>query len=195
MIIIKGFTKWAKVVTPDTKFNADGEYSIQVIMPEADAQEIVESLEEIRDDFYKKTLEEKPKLKNSITLRGVYEEETDENGDNTGNVIFKAKLKAVITSQKTGKTYKQFVTIVDAKKKPLQDANIGNGSIVKIAVEPSPYFIPSTKEVGVSLRLKAVQVIDLKEFGNAASIFDEEDGYEAKAENDKAPFIDEAEDF
>jgi hypothetical protein len=38
----------------------------------------------------------------------------------------------------------------------------------------------STKKVGVSLRLKAVQVIDLVEYGNSAtSVFDEEDGFVA----------------
>ena len=40
----------------------------------------------------------------------------------------------------------------------------------------------STKQVGVSLRLKAMQVIDLVEYGNNTnSIFDEEDGYVATA--------------
>jgi hypothetical protein len=57
---------------------------------------------------------------------------------------------------------------------------IGNGSRVKVAFEPFPYIMQSTKKVGVSLRLKAVQVIDLVEYGNsAASVFDEEDGYVA----------------
>jgi hypothetical protein len=50
----------------------------------------------------------------------------------------------------------------------------------------------STKKVGVSLRLKAVQVIDLVEFGtSAASVFDEEEGYEAPSASavvSEAPF-------
>ena len=56
---------------------------------------------------------------------------------------------------------------------------------MKVAFEPIPYVMASTKKVGVSLRLKAVQVIDLVEYGNsAASVFDEEDGYVAPASND-----------
>jgi len=69
--------------------------------------------------------------------------------------------------------------VVDAKKTPLDGSTlIGNGSVVKIAVEPFAYMMPATKTVGVTLRLKAVQVIDIVEYGNnAASIFEEEDGF------------------
>ena len=45
-----------------------------------------------------------------------------------------------------------------------------------------PYMVSGTKKVGVSLRLKAVQVINLVEYGSpAASVFDEEDGFTASA--------------
>ena len=40
----------------------------------------------------------------------------------------------------------------------------------------------STKQVGVSLRLKAVQVINLVEYAsNSSAIFDEEEGYVSAA--------------
>ena len=59
---------------------------------------------------------------------------------------------------------------------------IGNGSVVKMAVEPYPYMMPATQTVGVTLRLKALQVIDLVEYGNSvSSIFDEEDGFVTQA--------------
>ena len=59
--------------------------------------------------------------------------------------------------------------------------NVGNGSIVKVAYEPIPYMMASTKQVGVSLRLKGVQILELVEYGNGASMFDEEDGYVSEA--------------
>ena len=37
MIIIKGKAQWAKVFDPDTRFVPEGEYSTQVIVPEAEA--------------------------------------------------------------------------------------------------------------------------------------------------------------
>jgi hypothetical protein len=109
----------------------------------------------------------------------VYDRDT---GDDTGNVEFKFKLKAKVR-KRDGTTYEQQPAVVDSKRVPLtKETLIGNGSKVKIAFEPVSYVMPSTKKAGVSLRLKAVQVIDLVEYGNSAtSVFDEEDGYVAPA--------------
>ena len=73
--------------------------------------------------------------------------------------------------------------VVDAKRTPMTDEiAVGNGSDVKVAFEPMSYMVSGTKKVGVSLRLKAVQVIELVEYGSpAASVFDEEDGFTANA--------------
>ena len=86
--------------------------------------------------------------------------------------------------------------LYDAKGKPItSDVNVGNGSTIKVAFEPVPYTMASTKQVSLSLRMKAVQIIDLQEFeGSGASaktygFGEEENGYEAptKEEND-SPF-------
>jgi len=181
MIIIKGNSKWAKVFEPDTRFVPEGEYSIQVVMPEAESVAVCEQLETLVDQEYDKSVKEKPALKANLSKRAVFEKEVDQNGNETGNVVFKTKLKAAIKS-KDGRVYHQKVSVVDTKKQPLDPATaVGNGSLVKVAVEPFPYMMQSTKQVGVSLRLKAVQVIDLVEYGNVADAFDEEDGYVANA--------------
>jgi hypothetical protein len=55
-------------------------------------------------------------------------------------------------------------------------------------------MMPATKTVGVSLRMKGVQVTDLVPYGaSAASIFDEEDGYvsSAVAKDDNADVFNE----
>ena len=181
MIIIKGNSKWAKVFEPDTRFVPEGEDSIQVVMPEAESVAVCEQLETLVDQEYDKSVKDKPALKANLSKRAVFEKEVDQNGNETGNVVFKTKLKAAIKS-KDGRVYHQKVSVVDAKKQPLDPATaVGNGSLVKVAVEPFPYMMQSTKQVGVSLRLKAVQVIDLVEYGNVADAFDEEDGYVANA--------------
>ena len=38
--VIKGKCEWAKVHEPDTKFDPDGLYSIEVIVPETEAEEM-----------------------------------------------------------------------------------------------------------------------------------------------------------
>ena len=182
MIVIKGKAKWAKVFEPDTRFVDDGEFSTQVIMSESEAAQVCEQLESLVDEAYKKAVKEKPALKASLSKRPITEPEVDQDGNPTGDVVFKTKLKALVRA-KNGNTYKQKVQVVDSKRSPMSpDQAIGNGSVIKVAVEAVPYVMQSTKQVGVSLRLKAVQVIDLVQSGaSAESLFDEEDGYVASA--------------
>ena len=177
--IIKGKALWSKVFEPDTKFDANGVYSISVLVPELEAQEMCENLDKIVEERLATEVKEKPKLKESLTTRKGYEKATDKDGNETGEIEFKVKLKAKVQS-KDGSTYTQKPIVVDAKRTPMsKESLIGNGSTVKVAFEPFAYAMMSTKQVGVSLRLKGVQVIDLVEFGNANSMFDEEEGFTA----------------
>jgi hypothetical protein len=178
MNIIKGKARWAKVFEADTRYVPEGEYSIQVVLPEEEAVEVCEQLEKMAEAKLAEVVKENPKLTNVLSTRQPFEMDTDEAGTPTGDLVFKSKMKARVKSR-DGKVYEQKPMVVDAKKTPM-DGNtlIGNGSTVKIAVEPIPYMMQATKTVGVTLRLKAVQVIDIVEYGNnAASIFEEEDGF------------------
>jgi hypothetical protein len=182
--VMKGKALWAKVFTPDTKFDSDGIYSIDVVIPEEDAQEVCEYLEGLRDERLAEEVKANPKAK-SLSARPVYELDLDQDGNETGNYKFKVKLKATVRGR-DNQTYTQRPIVVDSKRSPMtEETLIGNGSIVKVAYEPHPYVMASNKQVGVSLRLKGVQVLQLVEYGNkgAASMFDEEDGYVAEPES------------
>jgi len=180
-IFIKGSANWAKVFTPDTKFNPAGVYSIDVIVPEDEAASVCEQLDNICDAEFNKHVKANPKLKASLSIRKPYAPELDDNGDETGNLVFKAKKNAGGT-RKDGAAWTGSPPIVqDAKCKPIKDVLIGNGSVVKMAADVSPYMMQSTKQVGVTLRLLGVQVLDLVEYGNSAGMFDEEDGFVAQA--------------
>lgn len=181
ILVMEGSAFWAKVFEPDTKFNPLGDYSINLQMSEEKASPMCEKLEAIVQEKFKEVVKTKPALKNTLSTQDVCQPVYDrETGDATGNMEFKFKLKAKVQT-KDGRTYEQEPVVLDSKKKPLgKDMLIGNGSRVKVAFEPIPYVMQSTKKVGVSLRLKAVQVIDLVEYGNSAtSVFDEEDGFVA----------------
>jgi len=183
MLIIKGNAKWAKVFEPDTRFDPEGSYSIQVLVPEVEAAEVCEQLDAMVQTKLAEVVKEQPKLKAVLSTRKAYEEELDDDGNPTGNLIFKTKMKARIKAR-DGRVYEQKPAVVDAKRTPMSGNElIGNGSVVKVALEPAPYMMPSTKQVGISMRLKAVQVINLVEYGSsgASSIFDEEEGYVANA--------------
>lgn len=182
MLVIKGNALWAKVFDPDTRYVPEGEYSIQVVVPETQAAEVCEQLDNMAQAKLSEVVKEQPKLKAVLSTRAPYELETDEAGNPTGNILFKTKMKARITSR-DGRTYEQKPAVVDAKRTPMDGSQlVGNGSLVKVAVEPMSYMMQSTKQIGVTLRLKAVQIINLVEYGNTVtSIFDEEDGFVASA--------------
>ena len=66
----------------------------------------------------------------------------------------------------------------------MEAANIGRDSVIKVNFSVRPYYLPTTKTCGLSLRPVAIQVIELHEFtgGGSAESYgfsDEGEGYEA----------------
>ncbi|NIJ81161.1 ssDNA-binding protein [Xanthomonas cannabis] len=176
-----GTAIWPRLNAPDTKYNADGEFSAKLAMDESDAdtQAFIKKLTAIRDEAFEQFKSENPKHKKAA-LADFFASETDDEGDETGRVTFNFKMKHKIKAKKTGKVYTMVPTIVNAKKEVLKNPpNIGGGSILKVSFEAVPYFAAADKKFGISLRMVGVQIIKLVEFGGAsraADDFDEEDG-------------------
>ncbi len=171
-----GIAQYPYLTKPDTKFNPDGEYKVSLEIPAAQAQDIVTFLDEQHEASVAKAKKENAgkRIKEGEVPYLLNEE--------TGAVTVRFKLKAKV-SPKMGDPFEQRPAIFDAKGKPLQDAKVGGGSKIKVAYEVVPYFT-AIAGAGVSLRMKAVQVIDLKEFSGGAGAgaygFGEEEGYEAE---------------
>lgn len=180
-MVIKGKAMWAKVFEPDTNFDIDGVYSIEVVMPEDEAASVCEQLDEFLDEEFASKVKANPKLKNSLSMRKPYFPEVDKNGDETGNIVFRTKKKAK-GKKRDGTPYEAAPPVVqDAKRNPIKGVLIGNDSIVKVALTARPYLMQSTKQVGLTLRLNAVQVIKLEEYRGGGNFFEEEEGYVAEA--------------
>jgi hypothetical protein len=184
-----GIAQYPYLTKPDTKFNPEGEFKVNLEINAEDAAEICTFLDEQLAAAVAKAKKENPgkKIKEGSPGYEVNEE--------TGKVTLKFKLKAKVTT-KSGDTFDQKVALFDAKGKPITPApNIGGGSKVKVAYEVFPYYTAMVG-AGVSLRVKAVQILDLVEFTGGASAgaygFGEEDGYEAKA-SEENEFTDETE--
>lgn len=188
---LKGYAKWAKVFEPDTKFDADGVYSVKLVLSQEEAAQLDESLGAIAQERFNEEVKRSPKLKNSLSIQMPIDSEFDMDGNETGNKEVKFKLKAKVRTRE-GSTYDQKPVVVDAKRNPMSgDSLIGNGSLVKVAYETIPYFVAATKVVGVTLRLKGLQVLELNEYANkGAGMFDDEDGYveEARVAAERDPF-------
>lgn len=110
-----------------------------------------------------------------------YKAAVDDQGDETGEFVFSFKMNSTYTDAK-GVIKSLSPDLFDAKGKPFDRAvDIWGGSTAKVAGELNPFVSPKM-EVGMSLRLKAVQIIQLRTSGgrNADAFgFGQEDGYEA----------------
>ena len=179
--VIQGKDMWTKVHDPDTKFDPNGYYSVSVLVQEEDAVEMCEYLDGLAKKRLAEEIKNNPKRKD-LTLKKPYSPATDKDGNETGEIEFKCKLKAKFQSR-DGKWFTQKPLVVDSKRTPItKDTLIGNGSTIKVAFEPVPYSMMSSKTCSVSLRLKGVQVIQLVEY--QGDLFEDEDGFIAKAAND-----------
>ena len=104
-----------------------------------------------------------------LTEQMPYEDQYDDEGNETGNIYVKAKLDAQYTNAKKEIVVQQ-PTLVDSQGKPLKKGTlIYGGSILRLRVGLSPYYIPATGMVGVSLRLWAVQVVELVTSGSSTN--------------------------
>lgn len=180
----RGMLVYPHLTAPDTKFvKPHGEYHTKYAL-EADSEEaiaLIAKLEEILDAYIEDNPAELTKAKLKKAGRNdLYEEEVDGEGEETGRIIFKFKLKAVVETKT--KTWEQKPRLFDGAANPIQgDINPWTGTIAKISAEVFPFYMESTKTFGLSLRCLAVQILELVAGeGKAASDFgfgQEDDGY------------------
>lgn len=201
-----GIAAWPRLTEPDRAFNPDGVYSVNLRLESDAAQSMITMIDRAHAEKVKETTEElrkkgnaKAKVKES---EKPYRLVVDEDGNETGEVEFKFKLKALAGSK--DRQWSQKPRLFDSKGKPLgASVKIGSGSTIKVGYELFPYYAPSIG-AGVSLRVLAAQVIELVEFSGGSFKdfgFQAEDGYEAAeaeatpAEGQEEEQVDEAANF
>lgn len=172
----KGSALFCKVAEPNTRFNADGEYEATVILNEEEHKDFLQQLDQLAEEaFAAETEALKPVAKKKAYIHKPYSEECDKEGNPTGNIMIKTKMKAK-GKKKDGTPFESAPTIFDAAKPKPKELDrkgllIGNGSIIRINFVPRSYYVQATGMCGVSLQLRAVQVIDLKSFGGDAKSY------------------------
>lgn len=145
-----GTAVYPRLKTPDTKFDELGIYKADVAVPLAAAEELIAELTAI----FKKHTGKAPKR----TDNPMFAFEVDSEGEETGNVIFKCRVKNKMNSR-TGELWDRRPKQFDAGLKPI-DTNPWGGTkmIVSFDVHEWEYGGKS----GVSLQPIGVQIIDLK---------------------------------
>jgi hypothetical protein len=180
----KGLAQYPSIKTPDTKFNPEGDYKVNLVMEDDEkTNSLVSKLEAILEDFYGNDDDVKQAISKGrkVVTQDIYEK------DEEGHIVMKFKQKAIIT-KKDGSKIPVKIRQFDSKGKPI-DVNIGRDSVIKVSFTANPYYMPSTRTCGLSLRLLAVQVISLNEFGDASASsygFEEEEGYNGEEPEDSS---------
>ena len=187
----KGKAVWPRIDTPDTKFDEDGVYSCKLHVTEADFKAFEALIQPKLDAAYKEECSRQGKEK--IRMAASSPLRINDEGDYE---IF-AKQKAKVHTKSKG-TLEFSIAAVDSQGKKIAMPKIGSGSTLKMAVEVNTWFVPS-QGFGYTLRLRAVQVLELIEYGDGGdSSFGfgaEADGYVGSGEslNDAFEVADEAE--
>lgn len=174
----KGIARYPHLNEPTTKFVPEGQYEVGLVLsPEEDenAQAFINFLEKTVDEAHKEaTRKTRKKLDKHVPIRYL----TDEEGNETGEVSIPFTTKASGFSKKTGKAWTRTIPLFDSKGNPITD-KVGGGSVIKVAYTMGEPWNKQGK-VGIKLYLDAVQVLDLKTWGerDASSFgFEEEEGY------------------
>lgn len=166
----------------DTEHDAAGVFHTDLSIPFEDAQTFIAKLEAARDTFTD-TLD--VAKQNALNPKPVYAQEytrpakeaTDEEKakfvpELTGNVLFRFKLKNNVTTN-AGEVFTQTPIIVDAATGARVEDSVYGGSVIKVRGQIVPYTNAAAGIVGVTLRMKAVQVIDLVTGGGNSSFWTE----------------------
>lgn len=169
---VKGEGKWCKVLEPDQYDN----YAVDIY---GDLSHVVEEAEAIRAKAKELVETSGKKVNGEADILKT-------NDEGVTYMQFKRKGSKVDGTPNTPPK------IYDAQGKHDTEWNklIGNGSKVGVAYMLSPYYMASTKMVGVSLKFYGLQVIELKEYqsGGGSSPFANESGEDLPFDMDDAEY-------
>jgi hypothetical protein len=167
-----GVAVWPHLHSPDTKFDKDGVYRVQLAYPaeSAEAKQLVKQI----DGWVMKAIEEEnkalveggKKAKAPASFKRAdlpYKMETNDEGEETGRMLFNFKQKAKGKTRE-GEVFERRVALYLKGGAPLpKDKKIGGGSQLQVSYEPNPFFTGGLG-AGVSLRMEAVMVHELVEW-------------------------------
>jgi hypothetical protein len=172
----RGSLVYPHLNNPDTKFDRDGVYKTQLRITDTDeANELVDTIQEALDQF----ATQHPTVKKRAKLP------FEKSDDGSYTFTFKCKARGI---RADGTTWEQKPKIFDAKGNLFLVAKtIWGGTTAKVSFAIAPYNVAATG-LGVTLRLKGVQILELVEGGGSAQTygFSEEEGFDASSISEEA---------
>jgi len=184
----KGIFVFPKLASPDTKFKADGEYGVKLRLGVDESEALIAKIEADLAKYWPvakaeaeakvenaKTGPDKAKAKKALAemkeADKSYKPAYDDEGNETGEYEFNFKMPAFFMKDKGKATEKKTAMrpdVFDAKGKKLAVVpDIWGGTTGIVAGELRPFS--TAVGVGISLRLKAVQIIELRQGGSGGT--------------------------
>ena len=165
-----GVSMYSYLEAPDFEYNSAGDWKTRLFLDPS--QEDTQEMTGVMDGLLEKALEyftdqaKTTKDKKAVRLSDntPYYDETDDEDEPTGRIYINPKS---IASGKTreGEEWKRQIPIFDANGVPITERlNIGNGTRMRVSMNLRAYYNKQSG-VGLSLRLTAVQIIELKQYG------------------------------
>ncbi len=152
-----GIAGFLNLVRADTKYKDAGTYKASQRLTIEEAKPYIKQIQAIAKEHTGSVL----KLKDNP----CWTFETDEEGEELGTVLFKAKVNNII--KKDGTLWDRKPVMFDASGRPVTGINPTAGSKISMAFDVYTYDKP---EAGLNLQLTAVQIIELVNFdGSSAS--------------------------
>ena len=162
----KGTAVFPSLQRPDTKFDELGMYKADLSVPLSEAKGLMDNLGEI---FKRHT----GKAPNQSDNTMWYKQTDKDTGEETGNVVFKIRVKNRMT--KSGQLWDRKPVLFDAALKPIQVNPWGGTEMI---VSMSVYAWNAGGKMGVSLQPQAIQIINLVEGGTSSHGFEATEGFD-----------------
>lgn len=187
-----GTALFPKLQEADTRFDANGVFSVKLRWPSAEITPLMNKIEELNKATLAKLGEtDKKKAKLYKVAENPFKPVYDEEGEETGEIEATFKMKANITwkDKNTGevRSRSQRPLIVNAKLKPTK-ANPWSGSVIAVNFTAKTGVWETHKAVGTSLQLEGAQIIKLVHGGGKTAeemgFGSYEDGFDDSGEDD-----------
>jgi len=162
----KGTAVFPSLARPDTKFDELGMYKADLSVPLQEAKDLMGKLSEV----FKRHTGKAPNA-NENTM--WYKQTDKDTGEETGNVVFKIRVKNRMT--KSGQLWDRKPVLFDAALKPIQVNPWGGTEMI---VSMSVYAWNAGGKMGVSLQPQAIQIINLVEGGTSSHGFEATEGFD-----------------
>lgn len=181
------------ITEPSTEYDEKGQYFLKLKFPASskEAKRLVKIIDEAAQQAYDMAMEriesaaERKKLKRADPS---YALEEDEDGNETGNIIFNFKRKATRIDKKGNEKPLKLVLFDSVGRNVEQEGlELWGGSEIAVAFKLVPFYTAGVG-VGVSHRIEAIQIIKAVAGGDNRSAeqfgFKKHEGFMAMAEED-----------